>query len=70
MYTFLDDDGEVICPAINKKDERFTVHPETKEQIIGFKVPNYDKAVALVKEASLLIPEMRLFDCSCKLAHN
>ena len=59
MYTFLDENGEVICPAINKKDERFTIHPETKEQIIGFKVPNFDKAISLVKEAALLIPEIR-----------
>ena len=59
MYTFLDDNGEVVCPAINKKDDKFTIHPETKEQIIGFKVPNYDKAIELVKKASLLIPEIR-----------
>jgi hypothetical protein len=59
MYTFLDDNGEVICPAIDKKDNRYSIHPETKEQIIGFKVPNYEKAIELVKEASKLIPEIR-----------
>ena len=59
MYTFLDETGEVICPAIDKKDKRYSIHPETNEQIVGFKVPNFDKAIKLVKDASLLIPQIR-----------
>lgn len=59
MYTFLDDNGKVIVPAIDKEDNKITFHPTTKEKIVGFVIPNYDKAVKMVKEASKEIPEIK-----------
>ena len=59
MYTFVDDNGVVICPAIDQDDNYFEKHPLTQEKIIGFKVPMYDKACKMVKDASKVIPEVK-----------
>ena len=59
MYTFLDKDGKVICPAIDQADNKITIHPTSKKEILNFKIPNFDKACKLVKEASKLIPEIK-----------
>lgn len=59
MYTFLDKKGQVIVPAIDQDDNKIEIHPTTKEKILGFKVPNYDKACSMVKEAAKLIPEVK-----------
>lgn len=59
MYTFLDDKGKIIVPAIDQDDNKISIHPTTKEKILGFEVPNYDKACNMVKEAAKLIPEVK-----------
>ena len=59
MYTFLDDNGKVICPAIDQADNKITIHPSSKEKIIDFVIPNFEKACKLVKEASKEIPEIK-----------
>lgn len=58
MYTFVNDQGEVIAPAIDKKDEVYVEHPITKEKIVGFKVPMFEEAKALVCKAAEEIPEV------------
>lgn len=59
MYTFLDENGIVLCPAIDKEDNRYEVHPISHEKIVGFKVPMYNEAIEMVKEAATLIPEIK-----------
>ncbi len=59
MYTFVDDNGVVLCPAIDQDDHYFEVHPITNEKIVGFKVPMFDKACKLVKDASKVVPEVK-----------
>ena len=59
MYTFLDDNGVVMVPAIDKDDNYMSVHPQTGAQIVGFKLPLYDKACEMVKEAAKVIPEVK-----------
>lgn len=58
MYTFVDDNGIVLAPAIDQADNYFENHPITKEKIVGFKVPLFNEAVELVKEAALVVPDM------------
>ncbi len=58
MYTILSDDGIVVNPAIDKNDNIFTIHPITNQSIIGFKVPMFEEAVNLVKEAAKMVPEV------------
>lgn len=59
MYTFLDANGKVICPAIDQDDNYFEIHPITYEDIIDFEVPKYKEACRLVKEAAKIIPEVK-----------
>jgi len=58
MYAFLDEKGIVITPAIDKDDNNFEIHPISKKQILGFKVPLFDDAVELVLKASKEIPQI------------
>lgn len=58
MYTFVNDEGVVIAPAIDKKDDVYDCHPISKEKIIGFKVPMFEQAKALVCNAAKEVPEV------------
>ena len=59
MYTFTDENGVVIVPAIDQNDNIYEVHPITKEKIVGFKVPLYDEACRLVCDAAKLSPTIK-----------
>ena len=52
--------GIVISKAMNYKMQRFIKHPDTATIIPGFEIPEWDKVLLLVKEASKLIPEVSL----------
>ncbi|MBQ8134340.1 MAG: hexapeptide transferase [Clostridia bacterium] len=58
MYTFVDDDGIVEVPAIDKDDQQYTRHPITGTKIIGFEVPMFAQAVDLVKKAAEVVPQV------------
>lgn len=58
MYTFVNQNGRVIAPAIDKDDHIYEKHPKTKTDIIGFQVPMFKEAVKLVKEAAKEVPEI------------
>ena len=51
--------GEVIDKAIDKQKNLYERHPATNAIIKGFVFPDWDKAVEMVKKASLVVPEMR-----------
>ena len=51
--------GEVIDSAIDKQKMLYERHPATNEVIKGFIFPDWDKALEMVKKASLVVPEMR-----------
>ena len=59
MYTFINKNGKVICPAIDQKDNKITIHPTSKKEIINYKIPNFNKACELVKKASKEIKEIK-----------
>lgn len=59
MYTFVNDRGIVIAPAIDQDDNIYEEHPITLKKIIGFKVPLYNEACQMVKEASKLVPTIK-----------
>jgi len=58
MYAFLNDDGVVITPFIDKDDNIYEYHPISKEKLLGFKVPLFDKAVKTILSAAKEIPEI------------
>lgn len=51
--------GEVLDKAIDKNKILYEEHPLTNTSIKGFKFPNWDKALKMVKAASLKVPQMR-----------
>lgn len=59
MYGFLDESGTVITPFIDQNDNIYEIHPISKEQLLGFKVPQFDEAVKLVLEASKEVKEVK-----------
>lgn len=59
MYTFVNDRGIIIVPAIDQQDNIYEDHPITQKKIIGFKVPYYKEACEMVKEASDLSPTIK-----------
>jgi len=59
MYTFTDDEGKIIVPAIDQEDNIYSFHPITKEKIVGFTVPLYKEACDLVKKASSVVPDVK-----------
>ena len=59
MYAFLNEKGVVITPAIDKNDNIFGIHPISKKQILGFKVPLFHEAVDLTLEAAKKIPQIK-----------
>lgn len=59
MYTFTDDNGTIIVPAIDREDKIFEIHPETKEKIIGYQVPFFKEACELVCQAAKEIEEIK-----------
>ncbi len=50
--------GEVIDRAIDKKKNLYETHPQTGAKIKGFKFPDWDKAIAMCKEAAKVVPRM------------
>lgn len=57
MYTFVED-GKILVPAIDNKDNIFKIHPISKVKIVGYEIPNYDKAIELVNECAMIIKEV------------
>lgn len=58
MYTFVCD-GKIIVPAIDRDDNIFYEHPISKIKIVGYEIPNYDKAIDLVKKCAKKMPEVK-----------
>ncbi len=59
MYAYVDDNGYVYTEAIDREDNIFAEHPISKHNIVGFKVPMFEDAVELVKEAGKVVPGVR-----------
>ncbi len=70
MYAFLDDKGTVITPAIDKDDNIYGIHPISKKQILGFKVPLFDEAINLVLEAAKEIPQIKYIGWDIAISEN
>ena len=70
MYAFIDDKGVVITPAIDKDDNIFGIHPISKKQILGFKVPLFDEAIKLVLEAAKELPQIKYIGWDVTISEN
>lgn len=52
--------GTVFTYGHDYYGNSYSHHPRTGVQIIGFQIPNWDRAIELVKKAHLRLPECRL----------
>lgn len=59
MYAFVNEEGEVITPAIDEEGNNYTYHPISKTKIEGFKIPKFNETIELVKNAALVIDKVR-----------
>ena len=50
--------GKIIAAA-DEYGHAFTVHPDSKETIIGFQIPRWDELIATAKELAKVVPENR-----------
>lgn len=53
------DSGIVETPGYDKKGNKYLIHPDTSELIVGFKVPFWEAAKTLAKELSEVVPSNR-----------
>ncbi len=51
--------GVMSYPCINFKLDKFEKHPYTGEQLVGFKMPNWEELKEFVIKASSVIPQIR-----------
>ncbi len=70
MYTFVEDDGTVEVPAIDKSDVIYEKHPITGTDIVGYKVPMFSQAVELVEKAAEVVPEIRYVGWDVAISEN
>lgn len=53
------DTGVVNSPGIDRDYNRYILHPDSGAQIIGYKIPSWDKVVDIVSRAAVVVPEVR-----------
>jgi len=58
MYTMLDDSGRALSAAFDGAGHSYSVHPRSGVTILGFEVPLFGEAVALVTKAARVVPEI------------
>ena len=54
LSAVVDTETGIVCsPGIDKLGYRRILHPDSGEQIVGFRIPRWDEAMALVKELAM-----------------
>ena len=51
--------GIVVSPGIDTNYKTYLCHPYSSKQIIGYKIEHWDKILAVVTEASRVLPQVR-----------
>ena len=62
----IDSNDGIVTATADEFGNTYDIHPDTKEKLIGFKVPRWNEAVELVKELAQIVPDNRY--CSWDLA--
>ncbi|HEU0205360.1 MAG TPA: sugar-transfer associated ATP-grasp domain-containing protein [Pseudolysinimonas sp.] len=58
MYTMVDDSGRTLSAAFDGAGHSYSVHPRSGVPILGFEVPLFREAVALVAKAARVVLEI------------
>lgn len=59
IFATVDIEKGIIRNSSDKNLKVYDVHPHSGKQIIGYKIPHWDEAVAFVKELATVVPECR-----------
>ena len=60
IVAYLDGDtGIVSTTGVDREYNRYIHHPDSGKQIVGFNVPVWDKIEKTIKEAAMVVPELR-----------
>lgn len=59
LLTYVNNKGIINSPAFDKHGKFYETHPYTNVRIIGYKIPEFDKAISFAKELALVTPEIR-----------
>ena len=51
--------GVCVGPGTRENGERYQAHPNTGEQIVGFRIPHWEELIAIVEELVKVIPEQK-----------
>lgn len=70
MYSVLSNDGVVLYPFMDKFRNRFTVHPLTKQELIGFKIPLFEEVKEMLRKAAHVVPEVRYIGWDVAIGQN
>lgn len=62
--------GLVYVPGINNNFTRSFFHPYSNKLLIGFQIPNWNKVIDTVKEAALMIPQIRYIGWDVAIMHD
>lgn len=54
----IDHDTGIIYAAIDERMNRYVVHPDTQEPIVGFRIPRWEEAKQLAVELAGVLPEL------------
>ena len=56
LSAVVDTETGIVCsPGIDKLGYKRILHPDSGEQIVGFRIPRWDEAMALVKELAIAL---------------
>lgn len=56
IYASVDfENGLIQTDAIDFKGEHFNIHPDTKVQIVGYKLPDWDQALSMIRKMALKV---------------
>jgi hypothetical protein len=70
MYSFLDENGTILYPAIDKVGNIFPIHPTTGIEFAGYRINRFEEACELVKELARVIPEVRYVGWDIAISEN
>lgn len=60
IAAFVDNETGIVCTrGVDKKGNRYVVHPDSGIPIVGFQIPEWERIKALAKEAALVLPGVR-----------
>lgn len=60
IAAFVDPVTGVVCTrGLDKNNDAHVYHPDSKAQIVGFKIPIWDEVVDTIKRAAKVVPDMR-----------